>query len=144
MWQSATWAPDHSSAVSVVPMPSVEGSARLISCSVGVGRGHRVGQGPEHLAALVQVLPVERGQRGDRDGAGDLACGMPAHAVGDGQEIRPRVRGVLVALAEQSDVRAERIVQCESHLRSSRTVLPIRIGTPTGTGVGWVTFCRSR
>ena len=73
-----------------------------------------------------------------------IAGGMPAHAVRDGQEIRPRERGVLVSLAKKSDVRAERIVQCERHLRSSRTVLPIRMGTPTGTGVGRVTFCRSR
>ncbi len=34
MWQTATWAPDHSSAVSVVPIPSMDGSVRVISCRV--------------------------------------------------------------------------------------------------------------
>ena len=34
MWHSATWLPCQSIAVSVVPMPSTDGSATLISCSV--------------------------------------------------------------------------------------------------------------
>ena len=34
MWQMAIVVPDHSSAVSVVPMPSSEGSSTLISCRV--------------------------------------------------------------------------------------------------------------
>jgi hypothetical protein len=54
--------------------------------------------------------------------------------------VRARVRRVLVALSEQADVRADRVAKCKCHLRSSRTVLPMRIGTPTGTGVGCVTF----
>ena len=65
---------------------------------------------------------------------------MTAHAVGDGEQVRAGVRRVLVALSEQADVRADRVTECKCHLRSSRTVLPMRIGTPTGTGVGCVTF----
>ena len=34
MWQMASVDPDQSSAVSVVPMPSTDGSSMLISCSV--------------------------------------------------------------------------------------------------------------
>ena len=34
MWHSATRPPDHSIAVSVVPMPSSTGSATTMSCSV--------------------------------------------------------------------------------------------------------------
>ena len=69
---------------------------------------------------------------------------MTAHAVGYGQQARPGVRRVLVPLPEKADVGANRVPECKCHLRNSRTVLPMRIGTPVGTGVGWVTFCRSR
>ena len=77
-------------------------------------------------------------------GAGHLAGGVAAHAVGDREQARPRVRRVLVPFAEEADVRTYRVAECKCHLRSSRTVLPMRIGTPSGTGVGRVTFCRSR
>jgi hypothetical protein len=66
--------------------------------------GYRAGQRSEHGLAVVQVLVVERGDRRDRDRAGDLTRGMPAHAVGDREEVRTRVRGILVALPEESDV----------------------------------------
>ena len=108
------------------------------------GRGHGCCQGVQHVVTAREVLAVERRDSGDRHGAGYLAGRVAAHAVGDGQQPRTGVGTVLVALAEQADVRAERVMQCQGHLRSSRTVLPMRIGTPMGTGVGWVTFCRSR
>ena len=79
-------------------------------------------------------------QRFDYRGAGDLAGGMAAHAVGHGQQARPGIRRVLVPLAEKADVGANRVPECKCHLRNSRTVLPMRIGTPAGTGVGCVTF----
>jgi hypothetical protein len=69
---------------------------------------------------------------------------MTAHPVRDREQARASVSRVLVPLTEEAYVRADRIAECECHLRSSRTVLPMRIGTPGGTGVGWVTFCRSR
>src|ERR1039457_2889811 len=89
-------------------------------------------------------IGVQRCEGGDGNRAGDLACGMAPHAVGDREQMRPGIRGVLVALTEQADVGPDRVTECKGHLRSSRTVLPMRTGTPTGTGVGAVTFCRSR
>ena len=142
MWQSATRASCQSMAVSVVPMPSTAGSASAHLVQRGVGRGDRVGQRVKQVGA--RRLAIEPGERGDGHGAGHLTGGMPAHAIGDGEQARARVRRVLVAFPEEPDVGADRVAECKCHLRSSRTVLPMRIGTPTGTGVGWVTFWRSR
>ena len=103
-----------------------------------IGLANRPGQRVEQIAARHVI--VQPGDRGDGRGAGDLAGGVAAHAVGDGEQARSGVRRVLVPLAEQADVRADRVPECKCHLRNSRTVLPMRIGTPIGTGVGWVTF----
>ena len=65
---------------------------------------------------------------------------MTAHPVSNGEQARARVRRILVSLPQESDVRADGVSECKCHLRSSSTVLPMRIGTPTGTGVGRVTF----
>ena len=91
-------------AVSVVPMPSVDGSARVMSCRVLLAAATASASAPSICVAVVQVLVVERGDGGDRDRAGDLPCGMAAHAVGDHEKMRARVSGVFIALAEQSDV----------------------------------------
>src|SRR5579875_3386499 len=106
---------------------------------------HR-GQGGAHSLnrAVGDAHLVQRGNGRYRDRAGDLASRMPAHAVGYCEQVRPGVRRVLVALAQEADVGTDRIAECKCHLRSSRTVFPMRIGTPTGTGVGSVTRCRSR
>src|SRR5215469_13469025 len=90
------------------------------------------------------MFGVERGERGDRRGTRHLASRMAPHAIGDREQVRSGIRGILVPLAEETDVGAYRVAECKCHLRSSRTVLPMRIGTPTGTGVGRVTFWRSR
>ena len=142
MWHSATLPPDQSMAVSVVPIPLIDGSATDHVVQDLVGVRHRAGQGDLQLARGHVV--VEVGQRADGHGAGYLTRGVAAHAVGDGEQARAGVRRVLVSLTEEAYVRADRVAEFECHLRSSRTVLPIRIGTPGGTGVGWVTFCRSR
>jgi hypothetical protein len=73
-------------------------------------------------------------QRGDGHGRGHLAGGVAAHAVGDGEDAGPRVDGVLVALAQQARVGAGGEAQCQGHRRSSSTVLPMRIGCPSGHG----------
>ena len=86
--------------------------------------------------AAVSVAPPPQ----DRD----LARDMPSHAVGDREQVRARVRRVLVPFTEEADVGTYRVAEYKCHLRSSRTVLPMRIGTPVGTGIGRVTFCRSR
>ena len=52
-------------------------------------------------------------------------AGVPAHAVGDDEQVRPGVPGVLVVLADEPDVGAGRVAQGDGHrryLRSSRTV----------------------
>ena len=113
-----------------------------MSCRIWLARATASGQGDLQLARGHVV--VETGQRGDSHGAGDLTGGVAAHAVGDREQARSRVRRVLVSLTEEAYVGADRVAEFECHLRSSRTVLPMRIGTPGGTGVGWVTFCRSR
>ncbi len=107
-----------------------------------VGTGYGLCQG--ELQFVGGHVAVKAGQRGDGHRAGDLARRVAAHAVGHREQARARVCRVLVPLTEETDVGADRVAECECHLRSSRTVLPIRIGTPGGTGVGWVTFCRSR
>ena len=45
---------------------------------------------------------------------------------------------------DQTAVTAGRVAKGESHGRNSREVRPMRIGTPMGTGVGPLTFVRSR
>ena len=65
---------------------------------------------------------------------------MASHAVGDREQVRAGVRRILVPLTEETDVGTYRIAECKCHLRNSRTVFPIRIGTPMETGVGLVTF----
>jgi hypothetical protein len=65
---------------------------------------------------------------------------VAAHAVGDREQVRAGVRRILVPLTEETDVGTYRIAEGKCHLRNSRTVFPIRIGTPTETGVGLVTF----
>ena len=65
-------------------------------------------------------------------------------SIGDREQAWAGIGRVLVSLTEEAYVRADRVAEFECHLRSSRTVLPMRIGTPSGTGIGRVTFCRSR
>ncbi len=107
-----------------------------------VGIGDRRAEHGQHVDA--GGVGIKRSERLDRYGTGYLASRVPAHAIGDGKQMRPGVGGVFVALTEQANVRPDHIAQGEGHLRSSRTVLPMRIGTPTCTGVGADTFCLSR
>ena len=116
--------------------------ARHHVAQVVVGRHGPVAQDVEQVAA--RGVLVERGDRGDRDRGGHLAGGVAAHAVGDGEDAGTRVDGVLVALAQQARVGAGGVAQCQGHRRSSRTVLPMRIGWPRGTGVGRTTLAAPR
>ena len=119
-----------------------------------------LGLGGDHVAQLLvgllhgrredveqvdaDLVLVEVGQRGDRGRARHLAGGVPAHAVRDDREPGTREGGVLVALADVAHVRADGVAQSERHRRSSMTVLPMRTGAPSGTGVGRVILERSR
>jgi hypothetical protein len=107
-----------------------------------VARDHRVAQLAEQVVARLVV--VERRQGGDDDLAGHLARGVATHAVGEREQAWARVHGVLVVRTHQTPVTAGRVSEDEGHERSSITVLPIRIGEPSGTRSGAVTFARSR
>lgn len=125
-----------------------------------VGAVHRVVQQGEQVGAgYVLVQPDDRTEH---LGGGDLAGRRPAHAVGDRQQPRAGVAGVLVPLPDQPLVGSGGEAQHETHavrallrvdgvlslmrryFRSSMTVLPIRIGMPGWSGVGVVSRCRSR
>ena len=134
--------PEKSIAVSVVPMPSSCGLASTVSrsCWLAVldGAAQRVDQG------VAGDVLVERRHGADDDVAGDVTGGHAAHAVGDGEQPRAGVDGILVSVSDQTAVAVGRIAQGQSHGRNSREVRPMRIGTPRGTGVGPVTLARSR
>ena len=87
--------PENSIAVSVVPMPSmarvgVDGVAQLLVGGVD-GAAQRVDQ------RVTGHVLVERRHGADDDVAGDVTGGHAAHAVGDGEQPRAGVDGVLVA-----------------------------------------------
>src|ERR1700684_290357 len=107
-----------------------------------VGGGDRLGKLLEHV--VVGRPGVDLRHRGDGQRTGYLTGRVAAHPVRDREQARPRARRVLVSFTEEADVGTYRVAEYKCHLRSSRTVLPMRIGTPTGTGIGRVTFCRSR
>ncbi len=93
------------------------------------------------------LLLVQGEQCGDDRAARDLAGGVTAHAVGDDEQARADVRGVLVVGADQAHVGAGGGAQGQGHaryFRSSSSVLPTLTGTPIGTTDGEVTFCLSR
>ncbi len=69
---------------------------------LGVGLRDRVGQRLEHVDA--GSVGIERGKGRDRDCARYLPGRVPAHPVSDGEQVRPGISGVLVALAEQAHI----------------------------------------
>ena len=115
----------------------VDGVAQLLVGGAD-GAAQRVDEG------VTGDVLVERGHGADDDVAGDVTGGHAAHAVGDGEQPRSGVDGVLVSVPDQTAVAAGRVAQGQCHGRNSSEVRPIRIGTPRGTGVGPVTLARSR
>ncbi|SHV24351.1 Uncharacterised protein [Mycobacteroides abscessus subsp. abscessus] len=119
---------------------------------LGVGLDVRRDGGVAVVDGVVQLgqqiaagfVVVEVRQRGDHQLRGDLARGVAAHAVRQGQEAGPGVDGVLIVGADQAAVAARGISEYECHGRSSITVLPIRTGVPIGTLTAVVTFALSR
>ena len=106
-----SWEPDHSSAVSVVPMPCSAGLAWTMSRSALVGAADGVVEGVQQLAA--RHVSVQRPQRLDDGGAGHLAGRVTAHPVGHREQPGAGVGGVLVALAVQAGVGPHRIADGE-------------------------------
>src|SRR5690606_13080041 len=91
-----------------------------------------------------RLVVVQRSQRGNDHLAGHLTGRVPAHAVRDGEQAWSGVHRVLVVRTDQASVTAGRVAKNKGHGRSSITVLPIRMGTPSGTRSGAVTLARSR
>ena len=86
----------------------------LVLDQLGDGVVARVG-GVLELAQQVAagLVVVERGQRGDDHLGGDLARGVPAHAVGEREQPGPGVDRVLVVGPDQAAVAAGRVAQDE-------------------------------
>ena len=73
-------------------------------------------------AARVVALVDEAGELLDHDPAGDVATGVPAHAVGDDEDGRRDEEGVLVDLAHVTDVGGGSVVQIDRlHALPSRS-----------------------
>lgn len=113
-----------------------------LRCDRGVALPHRGVQLAQQIAAGLVV--VEVGERGDHQLGGDLTRGVTAHAVGEGEQPRPGVDGVLVVRPDEATVAARGVSKHQCHGRSSITVLPIRTGVPIGTRTAVVTLALSR
>ena len=113
----------------------VRGDRRVAFADRGVELAQQVAAG---------LVVVEVGQRRDHQLGGDLTGGMAAHAVGEREQPRTGVDGVLVVGADQAAVAARGVSKHQCHGRSSITVLPIRTGVPIGTRTAVVTFALSR
>ncbi|ESU50049.1 hypothetical protein P376_1974 [Streptomyces sp. HCCB10043] len=77
----------------------------------GAERGQEIGS---------RYVVVERDERGDHLGAGDLTGRLAAHAVGDGEEPGAGVAGVLVSLADHALVRPGGEAQRQTHAHLAR------------------------
>ncbi|MPM88835.1 hypothetical protein SDC9_135939 [bioreactor metagenome] len=76
-------------------------------------------------------LLVEGAQPGHGDGGGEVAGSGTPHAVGDHQQVRGGVAGVLVVLADQPDLGVCRVSEGQRHTHGSsfRIVRPILISS---------------
>ena len=108
----------------------------------GIPHPNRTVELAEQITARIVV--VELGQCGDHQLGGHFAGGVPAHAVGQRQQTRAGVDGVLVIGANQSAITAGGVAKGQCHGRNSITVLPTCTGVPIGTRTAVVTFERSR
>ncbi len=136
--------PSKIAAVTVVLVPS---SSRVRLDDLGEPVvGQMDGRG-ELAEGVVARRDVELAQGVDRGAAGDVAAGGAADPVGDHEQVRAGVPGVLVVAADPADVgergeaQGQDILVClrvAAHLRSSRMDLPIRIWVPSVIEVGWV------
>ena len=116
--------------------PVDAGDRRAHPREVGV-RGDDVGDAVAHLRDRVaeraqhlvrrRRVHVEVGHGRHRDGAGELPGRMPAHAVGHEQQRGAGVAGVLVALADESDVGPGGVAQDEGH---GALLLDLQRGAP--------------
>ena len=100
-----------------------------------------VPQGPFSIRRR-RVGVVETFEPGDGDARGDVAAGVTAHAVGDEEQVRSGIAGVLVVGAHLAGVRDRGARALEDHVegsayaRSSKVVAPTLMGAPRVTGTG--------
>ena len=102
---------------------------------VVAGAAHDLRVGPrdrrlERLERLIlpERLGVESGERADRDRGRDVPAGGTAHSVRDDEEVRTGVRGVLIVLADEPDIRARGVGRVQGtrsrpHLKGGRAQL---------------------
>ena len=95
MWTMPILLPENSMAVSVVPMPSMAGLSSTASRICWFARSTAAAKCVDQGVAGHVVVEWRHG--GDDDVAGDVTGGHAAHAVGDGEQPRSGVDGVLVA-----------------------------------------------
>ena len=125
----------------------------------------------ERLEQVAVGGAVEPAQRLHRGAAGDVAAGRAADAVGDHEQVRAGVPGVLVVLADPADVGERGVAQRQRggvrrrrvggavrgdalvvvlhvghgegrpYFLSSIVVFPIRTLLPSVSVVGWVSRC---
>ena len=97
------------------------------------------------LCAVVALVGLGDPLRGD--GGGDVASRVPAHPIGDEEQVLPGEAGVLVVRTHAADVRDGRAIDERRHgayRRSSNVVAPTFTVAPMATGVGTVTRVPSR
>ena len=90
--------------------------------------------------AVAEELGVERQQGLDHQLRGDLAGGVAAHAVGQGEQVGRRHGGILVVAAHQATVGAGGEIEGEClrrHASILTVVWPMRNSLPARTGSGW-------
>src|SRR3954451_1297313 len=100
------------------------------------GAGHQVE--PGLLVDLGVGWLVESTELADRRARGQVTARGPTDPVADREEPGPGVPGVLVVLADATDVGDRGVLESECHFRSSRMVFPIRTWVPRARVVGWV------
>ena len=115
----------------------------------GIGGLDFVGQDGAGIAVVFVRVQVDHVQ--NRGGRGNIAAGVPAHAIGHDGQVLAHVCGVVILGTDAADVRPGGIAQDERPLRgwcllrgnvrsghgyglNSMTVLPILTGTPRSTG----------
>ena len=103
---------------------------------------HRLGQCAGQVRA--GLVLVERGQCADHQLRGDLARGVPAHAVRERKKARAGESRILVVVSNQAEVGPGEEIQRETHERNSIVVVPMRTGVPWGTFTEVVTFVLSK
>ena len=141
-------------ATTVVPMPASSGSCSLWAHTRSFAACTAVDQVEDAPGRLGLAGGLELGlHRLHREAGGDLAAGVPAHAVGHDEQTGADEQGVLVDLAHLADVGRATPAQPDARRAglaarfghvTSMIVEPIWIRSPWLTTIGADTFRRFR